>query len=48
MEIKDDNKGYVVVGTISGTNISVGSAPAVVDDYFYEGYIMDMIHMLRK
>ena len=37
---QNDNKGYVVVGTISGTNISVGSATAVVDDYFYEGYII--------
>ena len=37
---QNDNKGYVVVGTINGTNISVGSATAVVDDYFYEGYII--------
>ena len=28
------------VGTINGTNISVGSATAGVDDYFYEGYII--------
>ena len=44
---QNDNKGYVVVGTINGTNISVGSATAVVDDYFMKD-ISSMMLLLRK
>jgi hypothetical protein len=34
-----DNKGYALVGTISGTDITVGSASVIVNGYFYEGSI---------
>ena len=36
---QNDNKGYALVGTISGTDITVGSASVIVNGYFYEGSI---------